>query len=134
MVRAGRAGAFSMLEVVIASAIFFMVAFSVLGLVTSSLASARRLQQRYPDAGLLAASITPTNILIEGSESGDFEDLHPGLYPGYRWSREVVETGSNGLFTVTFTVYHTSRRGPSETRMEILMFRPESPPGSASSF
>lgn len=128
----GRRGAFSMLEVVIASAVFFTVAFSVLALVTTSLAAARKLQLRQPDAGMLAAALSMTNILLEGRESGDFEDIAPKLYPGYAWSREVVERYSNSLFEVTFTVYNKSQKGPSQTETTILMFRPGSPPGRAS--
>lgn len=128
----GRLSAFSMLEVVIASAIFFMVAFSILALVTSSLASARRLQQRQPDPGLVAAALSMTNILVEEVVSGDFEDIAPGLYPGYRWQYEPIEVLSNGLFEVTIVVFNTDRRGPSQSELKILMYRPESPPGSAS--
>ena len=124
--------AFSLLEVLVACTIFFMVAFAVLELVTRSLAAARSLQQREPDPGVLAAVLSITNQLIEGSESGDCEDLFPGLYRDYTWSREVIEVSSNSLFRVDFAVYSNSRkRGPSESRMSVLMYRPGSPPGSA---
>lgn len=124
--------AFTLLEVIIACAVFFMVAFSVLQLVTSSLAAARSLQQREPDAGLLASAFSLTNKLVEGVEEGNFEDLYPGLYPGYRWARSVTEVSSNSLFQVDFVVYRLSKKGPAETTMSILMYRPGSPPGSAS--
>ncbi len=126
--------AFTLLEVIIACAIFFLVAFSVLELVTRSLAAARSLQQREPDAGMLAGALSLTNSLIEGTESGDFEDLYTGLYPGYSWMQNVTEIYSNGLFQVDFVVYNDRkmRRGANETYMTILMFRPASPPGSAS--
>lgn len=124
--------AFTLLEVLVACTIFFMVAFAILELVTNSLAAARSLQQREPDAGVLAAALSLTNQLLEGSESGDFEDLYPGLYPGYSWSREIIEVSSNSLFRVDFAVYGTSgKRRATETRMSVLMYRPGSPPGSA---
>ena len=65
--------AFTLLEVIVACAIFFMVAFAVLGLVTRSLAAARSLQLRHPDAGMLASSAVawalagPAELANEGS-------------------------------------------------------------------
>jgi hypothetical protein len=148
--RAQRGTAFTLLEVIIACTIFFMVAFAVLELVAGGLAAARSLQQREPDAGMLAAIYAQTNILTEDPASGDFEDFYPDLYPGYTWTRETVEVGSNGLFQADFVINHGSggvsiqqhrsygvqyatfnRRGPAETRMSILLFRPGSPAGSA---
>jgi hypothetical protein len=45
----------------------------------------------------------------------------------------VNEVGSNSLFQVDFTIYATSakKRGASDIRMSILLFRPGSKPGSA---
>lgn len=126
--------AFTLLEVIIASAIFFMAALAVLQVVTSGLAAARALQQREADAGMIAGVYSYTNILVEETASGDFEDLYPDLYPGYSWYRETVEVASNGLFQADFTVTHDvgKKRGVSETHMSILLYRPGSPPGSAS--
>ena len=73
--RGERASAFTLLEVIVASAIFFMVAFAIMEMVMTSLAAARAIQERSPDAGILAASLTLTNQLVEGADSGDFEDL-----------------------------------------------------------
>ena len=125
--RRGGLSAFTLLEVIVACAIFFMVAFAVLAVVTQGLVAARSLQHREPDAGLLAAVMTLTNKIEEGSESGSFEDLYPGLYPGYNWTREAYEIASNGLFQVDFTVFQTGgKKGALETKMSILMFRPGS--------
>jgi pilin/secretion family protein with methylation motif len=123
---------FTLLEVIVACAIFFMVAFAVLELVTRGLAAAKALQQREPDAGILAAAMSLTNKLEEGTMSGNFEDLAPGLYPGYSWARDAYEVGSNGLFQVDFVVVRQSGKGhgPSETKMSILMYRPGSQPGN----
>ena len=126
--------AFTLLEVMIACAIFFMAVFAILQLVTTGLIQAKALQQREPDAGVLAATLSLTNQLVEGSQAGDFEDIAPHLYPGYRWSADVNEVMSNGLFQVDFTITGTvgKKRGLSESRMSILMFRPLSKPGSKS--
>ena len=128
----GRLASFTLLEVLVACAIFFMAAFAVLGVLTQGLGAAKSLQQREPDAGLIAAPMTLTNKIEEGSEAGSFEDIAPGLYPGYSWTRDVYEVGSNGLFQVDFTVIRRSGKGhgPSETHMSILLFRPGSPTGS----
>jgi hypothetical protein len=74
-----------------------------------------------------------TNQLEEGVESGDFEDIAPGLYRNYRWTREVTEVASNSLFRVDFVVTGNvgNRRRPAETSMSVLMFRPGSKPGRA---
>ncbi len=130
-----RAHAFTLLEVIVACAIFFMAGFAILELVTRSVAAARSLQQRDPDPGLIAAALVLTNQLVEGSESGDFEDLYPDLYRGYSWTRYVNEVGSNSLFQVDIAVYPNgnsrNRRGAEPVTLSILMFRPGSPPGSA---
>ena len=123
--------AFTLLEVIVACSIFFIVAFAILQMVVTSLGAAKALQQKEPDAGMLAATLSLTNRLEEGSQSGDFEELVPGLYKGYRWAREINEVSSNGLFQVDFIVYRANaRKGPSETHMSVLMFRPGSKTGS----
>jgi type II secretory pathway pseudopilin PulG len=117
--------AFTLLEVMIATGIFFMAMFAVLGLVSGTLHNARALQRIDVDAGMLAAELSLTNRLTEESVSGDFGDL----YPGYSWQRDnylwpVMPT--NGLFQVDFTVSRRVGNHPVETRMSILLFRPDS--------
>lgn len=114
---------FTLLEVLIAIGIFFIVAFAVLGLMAQGLGAARVLQIRHADAGMLAAELSLTNILSEGSDSGDFGDI----YPDYHWEREVREVGSNGLFQVDFVVLQRVGRKEVPTTMSILMYRPNSP-------
>src|SRR5688572_11693442 len=111
---AQRTSAFTLLEVIVACTIFFLVAFSVLHIVTSGLVAARKLQQREPDFGVLAAELSLTNQLIEGSESGDFESMYPGLYRGYSWTRDILEYSSNGLFQVEFAIYNDAVKGGGE--------------------
>src|SRR5262245_20457682 len=88
--------AFSMLEVLIACAICFMVAFALLELVTRGLVAARSLQIREPDPGLILAQISLSNTLEEAELlAGDFEDIAPKMYPGYKWAAQITEVGSN---------------------------------------
>ena len=126
-----RRSGFTLLEVIIACAIFFIAGFAILELVTRSVAMARSLQQREPDAGMVAASLSLTNMLVEGSETGDFQDLAGNLYPDYSWGRDIYEVGSNGLFQVDFYVINDKRSGAEPVKMSILLYRPQSPPGSA---
>jgi hypothetical protein len=134
-IRRGSRAAFTILEVIIACALFFMVMFAILGMVSQGLVGAKSLQQRQPDAGLLAAELTLTNQLFEGTESGDFEQLYPGVYPGYTWTRDIIEEGSNGLFRVTFSIHGgggKNKKGAETVTSSILLWRPNSPPGTAS--
>ncbi len=123
----GRRAAFTLVEVMIALGIFFMAMFAILGLVAASLRSARALQRQPVDAGMVAAEISLTNKLTEGLETGDFGESHRG----YEWSRDVYEVGTNGLFQVDMIVQRRSD-GAVESKLSILLFRPESPQGSLS--
>ena len=122
---------FTLLEVLIACAIFFMAAFAVLGLLTQGLGAAKSLQLREPDPGLVAAAFVLTNITDEGSESGDFEDIAPNLFPGYSWNIDWWERESNGLYQVDITVIRQSGRGhgPSARTLSILQ-KGQAAPGS----
>jgi Tfp pilus assembly protein PilV len=116
--------AFTLLEVSIAMALFFMAVFAILALVAGTLRNARALQEPQVDASMLAAQLSITNKLSEDSDSGDFGDA----YPNYTWTREIQEVGTNGLFEVDWTVYHHTRNGKGgESKMSALFWRPESP-------
>ena len=127
-----RGVAFTLLEVMIACAIFFMVAFALLELVTRSLSGAKALQQREPDPGIILAALSLTNMFEEGSMSGNYEDIAPGMYPGHRWEAVIQEVGSNGLFQVDVMTYNERRRSQNPVTITGLFFRPASKPGSAS--
>jgi hypothetical protein len=112
----------------IACGLFFMAAFAVLALVANTLRNAHSLQERDADAGMLAAQLyATTNKLYEGTESGDFGDY----YPGYKWIREDNEVLSNGLHQVDFTVRRRVGHQDVDSHLSILLFMPDSPPGSA---
>lgn len=115
---------FTLLEVMIAMAVFFIVVFAVLGMVVQSLGAARALQRPQADFSILASALTLSNVLEEGVESGDFEDLG-AEFKDYRWERQITEVGSNGLYQVDFAVFQKNARS-KEVRedMSILMYRP----------
>jgi hypothetical protein len=119
--------AFTLVEVMVALGIFFMAMFTILGLISNSLRNARALQRRTVDAGMVAAELSLTNKLTEGLETGDFGDL----YPEFEWTRDIYEAGTNGLFQVDMIVQRRAG-GAVESKMSILLFRPESPQGSLS--
>ena len=123
--RSGRArNAFTLLEVMIAVAIFVMAMFAILNLVTQNLRAARSLKSYTPHAGCLAAGLVLSNTLAEGTEIGDFEDLFPSQFPDHTWAREITWAGSNGLFQVDFMIY---RKGETESALTILVYKPLSP-------
>ncbi len=70
--------AFTLMEVMIACGVFFMCVFAILALVSNTLRNARVLRATKVDPGMIAAQLSLTNRLFEGSESGDFGDLYPG--------------------------------------------------------
>ena len=122
--------AFSLLEVMIAIALFFLAVFAVLSLVSSSLENARRLQRPIVDAGEVAGELSLTNQLIEGSTSGDLSEFLGKAYRDYSWTYAVQEVQSNKLFQVDFIVQDDLHGKAIVSKMSILLFRPKSPPGS----
>ena len=117
--------AFSLFEVMIAIGIFFMVSFAILALVSSGLRTARALRVTRPSAGLLAAELSLTNQLAEGTDSGNFGNL----YPDYTWNSETYEAYTNGLWQVDFVVHKRGQSGAPDSRMSIFMFSPGSRSG-----
>ena len=132
LVRVAIGGAFTLLETIVACAIFFMVAFAILELVTRSLVAAKSLQQREPDPGIVLAALSLTNSFEEGALGGNFEDIAPGMYPGYRWEAFPQEVGSNGLWEVNVIVHNERKPSRNPVTISTQFFRPNSKPGSAS--
>jgi hypothetical protein len=120
---AGTPEGFTLLEVMLAVAIFFACAFAILALVSQNLAAARKLQQSRVTAAGLAAQLSLSNRLEEGVESGDLSELYGDLYRSFRWEREIVLRETNGLYEVTFAIFDGPRL---ESTMSILLYRPES--------
>ncbi len=112
--------AFTLLEVLIAMAIFFVSIFAILELTSENLRSARALQADRPSPKRLAVELASTNQVQIGVTSGDFGDQ----YPGYAWERKVSEWRSNGLLKADFRVFSTGRSDNWESEMSIYLFRP----------
>jgi hypothetical protein len=119
-----RRGGFSLLEVMVACAIFFMAAFAILGVVTQGLGAARSMQVKEPDIGMaiVTSGICLSNALQSGSYSGDFEELFPEMYKGFSWQVEVKLVGSNGLFRADVGLFkEAGKRGVAEVHTSILL-------------
>jgi hypothetical protein len=117
--RDGNDTAFTLIEVMVATAVLVISLASILMLVSTGIRTARILDRVHVDASSVAGELSLTNRLEEGVESGDFGDAHPG----YGWTRTITEAGTNGLFRVDFVV---SGGGEAESRLSLLLFRPGS--------
>jgi len=112
--------AFTLIEVMIAITIFFMAMFTILGVVSAGLHAASILRSNGPTAGMVAAQLSLTNKLEEGSDSGTFGEI----YEGYRWNSVTTEAATNGLFQVEFLV--SNPEGRPESTLTVFFYRPDS--------
>ena len=117
--------AFTLLEVMIAIAIFFMVSFSILAVVSAGLRTAKALRTTRPSASILAAELSlvlsTTNKLDEGTETVDFGKT----YPDFECRETFTEVGTNGLWQVDFEVYDKRNRRNVDSRMSALFYIPQ---------
>ena len=124
--------AFSLLEVMIAIAIFFVSASAILGLISTSLGNVRRLQRPSVDASPVLARYAATNSLVEGKYQGSLGD--PELlgkdYRDYNWVADVVEVGSNHLYSVDCVILPANGRQEIISHMSTVLYKPHSPPGN----
>lgn len=120
--------AFTLLEVMIASGIFFMATFAILALVAGSLRNARVLQQHKDvDAGMAAAQIfqiIKTNRNSDVSGSGDFGPA----YRDYSFEFQSEEAISNGLLRVEIVVTKIGLRQPYDA-LTIWVHAPDAKSG-----
>jgi hypothetical protein len=112
------------MEVVIASAIFFLAVFTILALVSSTLRNARALRRIEVDAGMVAAQLFKTNRFSEEVTSGDFG--HD--YPEYSWQTASFEAATNGLWQFDIKIMRRGVRDPVD-EMSLFIFSPESSTG-----
>jgi prepilin-type N-terminal cleavage/methylation domain-containing protein len=118
-----RIAAFTLIEVLVASAVLAIGLMGILLVCSTGIRNARALDRVHVDATSVAAELSLTNKLEEGFDSGDFGDFHPG----YVWEREITQVMTNGLFRVDFSVWSAADRSATESKMTILLFRPDSP-------
>jgi type II secretory pathway pseudopilin PulG len=114
--------AFTLLEVMIAMFVFFIVVFAILGVVVQSLGAARALQRPQVDGSIVAAQLSLTNCFEEGYETGDFEDM----FPNHRWERATTPIGTNNmLWQIDIAVFEKTKSGKENVEtMSVLMAKP----------
>jgi hypothetical protein len=116
--------AFSLLEVMIAVAIFFMATFAILGLTSRTLAQARALTPMEIDTAALAAELSLTNRLEEGPIPDTIIRHFEHMYPNYTCGGIITEVGTNGLFKVELEVGGVSEaKHVIRSHSEIFLFR-----------
>ena len=124
--------AFTLLEVMIAIAIFFVAAFAILGLISTSQNNVRRLQRPSVDASPVLARYAATNSLVEGTYQGSLGD--PELlgkdYRDYNYLVNIVEVRSNHLFSVECAITEANGKRQIISDLTTVLYRPLSPPGS----
>ena len=133
---------FSLLEVVIAVAIFFTAIFAITQLVSSNLSLVRSLQAKRPDLGTLAGKCLMDTNWVDGRAAPYDEDFgfndggRAALYREAGWERDwmLVATNvslTNGLYRADIRLSETLAQQEAITIMSILMYRPgglETPP------
>src|SRR5665213_3054116 len=123
--RPGRRSAFSLIEVMVATTIFFMAMFAILGVLGAGIHAASILRNSGPTAGMAAGYYYVTNKIVEGNDSGDFGDI--ASYQGYQWRSSAVEVATNGLFKMEFVVIDP--QGNQSSTLDVLIYNPNSGSG-----
>src|SRR6187402_2592433 len=90
--------AFTILEVMIALAIFFACTFGILALVSQSLRQARALRAINMDARSAIALLSLTNQLAEGPIPPEIVDAFQRENPAFALMGEIRQVDTNGLF------------------------------------
>lgn len=119
--------AFSLFEVMVALAIFFIAVFAILGLISQLLRNARAFQKKKgADAAMVHAYWSSiTNRVTEGVESGEFSDLaeFQDQYRDYSWEKDTTFYATNGLWQVDYRVIN-KRNGQVESTVRTFFYDP----------
>jgi prepilin-type N-terminal cleavage/methylation domain-containing protein len=124
--------AFTLLEVMIAIAIFFVASFAILGLISSSLNNVRRLQRPSVDASPVLARYAATNSLVEGTYQGNLgePELLGKDYRDYNYVVGIEEVASNHLYAVECKISQNSGNREVISDLTTVIYKPQSPPGT----
>ncbi len=116
--------AFSLLEVMIAIAIFFTSVFVILELTSQHLRTARILQTLDVDRTSLPSLLSMTNYLEMGPLPIDIKIQYEDAHPGVTVDGFVEEVATNGLFRVDYSIHWMSENSMRQSRNSILLWRP----------
>ena len=129
--------AFSLIEVMVALAIFFIAVFAILGLISQLLKNARAFQnKKAADAGMVHAYWSSiTNRVTEGLESGEFSDLaeFQDQYRDYSWEKDTMFYATNGLWQVDYRVIN-KRNGQVESSVSTFFYDPNTQSSTVGGF
>jgi hypothetical protein len=117
-------GAFSLLEVMIAIAIFFTSVFVILELTSQHLRTARILQTLDVDRTSLPSLLSMTNYLEMGPLPIEVKIQYEDAHPGVTVNGFVEEVATNGLFRVDYSIHWMSENSMRQSRNSILLWRP----------
>ncbi len=133
-----RQSGFTLLEVLIAVAIFVFAIGLILVEVSQSMGLVRSMQEQRPDLGALAGKTlieqpAPDGELASGLSSPVDEDFggngggELALYPDAQWQRDLFAVdATNGLYQASILVNEINRDGTdSDYELRFLMFRPD---------
>lgn len=120
-----RSAAFTLLEVLIAMAIFFVAILAILELTVQSVGSARYLQTAHLDISSLASMMSLTNRVEEGEVPREIIDLFQNANPEYGARGNIFEVSSNGLFQVDFEIYGVKGKKVAASTFSMLLYRPQ---------
>jgi hypothetical protein len=134
--RFGRGGftpaAFSLIEVMIALALFFMCTFAILGLTSQLLKNARVFQtKKAPVVAMVHGWYTSkTNRVTEGETTVEFSDISSDIGELYRDYYAVIyatpnEEMTNGLWNVSYTVFNR-RTHQVDSKVDTFYWDPAS--------
>tara|TARA_B100000959_G_scaffold278980_1_gene338346 strand:+ start:866 stop:1327 length:462 start_codon:yes stop_codon:yes gene_type:complete len=128
---------FTLVEVIVAVAIFGFAIFAVMELVGQGLQLVHSMQRQRPDLGTLAGKtmmgiIPPDGDLVSGEDTKPFDEDFGGndgdsyaLYPNATWERfldPIDET--NGLYRAAVTVIEQNKDGQETiSKLHFLLFR-----------
>lgn len=116
--------AFSLLEVMIAIAIFFTSVFAILELTSQHLRTARILQKLDVDRTSLPSLLSMTNFLEIGPLPIDVKIAYEDAHPGVTVDGFIDEVATNGLFRVDYNIHWMSENSMRQSRNSILLWRP----------
>lgn len=116
--------AFSLLEVMIAIAIFFTSVFAILELTSQHLRTARILQTLDVDRTSLPSLLSMTNFLEIGPLPIDVKIAYEDAHPGVTVDGFIDEVATNGLFRVDYSIHWMSENSMRQSRNSILLWRP----------
>jgi hypothetical protein len=77
----------------------------------------------------VASEVSLTNKLTEDMFSGDLSEYLGKSCKGYTWTYVVEEEKSNKLFKVDIILQDDAHGRAVVSKMSLLLYRPESPPG-----